>query len=58
MEEDDSNCEKSQQLKCHLETLRSTGTKLSILFENKDFYNQVMDQIGSSVYKELRNTAV
>lgn len=37
MEEDDSNCEKSQQLKCHLETLRSTGTKLSILFENKDF---------------------
>lgn len=28
------------------------------LFENKDFYNEVMGQIRGSVYKELRNTSV
>lgn len=39
---------------CYMESMGAFAK----LFENKDFYNQVMDQIGSSVYKELRNTAV
>ncbi|MDY3359709.1 MAG: type I restriction endonuclease subunit R, partial [Clostridium celatum] len=39
---------------CYMESMGAFAK----LFENKDFYNQVMDQIGSSVYKELRNSVV
>lgn len=36
---------------CYMESMGS----FSKLFENKDFYVQVMEQIGRMVYKELRN---
>ena len=39
---------------CYMESMGSFAK----LFKNKDFYNQVMGQIGSSVYRELRNTTV
>ena len=39
---------------CYMESMGSFAK----LFKNKDFYNQVMGQLGSSVYRELRNTTV
>ena len=39
---------------CYMESMGAFAK----LFENKDFYNQIMGQIGSSVYKELRNSVV
>ena len=39
---------------CYMESMGAFAK----LFENKDFYNEIMGQIGSSVYRELRNTTV
>lgn len=39
---------------CYMESMGAFAK----LFENKEFYNNVMGQIGSIVYKELRNSIV
>ncbi|MGF0108639.1 type I restriction endonuclease subunit R [Clostridium sp. SGI.024] len=39
---------------CYMESMGA----FSKLFENKDFYNQVMVQIRRDIYKELRNSSV
>lgn len=39
---------------CYMESMGAFAK----LFENKDFYNEVMGQIRGSVYKELRNASV
>lgn len=40
--------------KCYMESMGA----FSKLFENKEFYNQVMEQISKELYRELRNGTV